>query len=129
VLYIDAEIQKPFWKKRVEALCKKRGLGVKDVMQTRRIRPAFVAGKEVSATKLKAEFERLYERGELSGVDLVIIDPIYQFYDPEWQENRNEDMAKLGQCLRFISELTGVSISRSGAGKSSSLLYTAVGNF
>jgi RecA-family ATPase len=110
VLYIDAEIQRPFWKRRASAICVQKELKFEDVMRDKRIRPAFVAGKNVTAGDLSRELERLFEKGALNDVDVIIIDPIYQFYDEAWEENGNSDISKLGKILRYIAELTGISI-------------------
>jgi RecA-family ATPase len=110
VLYIDAEIQRAFWCSRTKAICHQNKLEYNDVMKERRIRPAFVAGKNIDATKLHRELMRLFKRGELNDVDVIIIDPIYQFYDEAWDENSNSDVAKLGRILREIAEFTGISI-------------------
>jgi hypothetical protein len=108
VLYFDAEIDRPFWQKRFRALCKQRGLDPQKVADAGRILPVFIAGKDITIASLEKELRKMHERGELDNVDLIIIDPIYQLYDPLWQENRNDDMAKLGKCLRFISEFSGI---------------------
>jgi RecA-family ATPase len=110
VLYIDAEIQRPFWRQRAEAICRQREIEYIDVIKEGRIRPAFVAGKNITATSIRLELERLFERGALDDVDVIVIDPIYQFYDESWDENGNSDMSKLGKILRAIAELTSVSI-------------------
>jgi RecA-family ATPase len=110
VLYIDAEIQRPFWRQRAVSVCRQRDLEYEGVMRKRLIRPAFVAGRNPNASELKHELERLFERGAMNDVDLIIIDPMYQFYEEAWDENGNSDMAKLGKILRSIAELTGISI-------------------
>jgi hypothetical protein len=110
VLYVDAEIQRPFWKLRMEALCRKRGLTFNEVMKTGLIRPVFVRGRQVSASALRIELERLFERGKLADIGMIVLDPIYQFYDETWLENDNSDIEKLGRILLAISELTQISI-------------------
>jgi RecA-family ATPase len=110
VLYIDAEIRRPFWRQRMGYLCQQRGLSFEDVFSKRVIKPAFVAGNVPNISALRTELERLFNRGELSEYDLIIVDPIYQFYNDDWDENANSDMAKLGRVLRGITELTGVSL-------------------
>jgi len=110
VLYIDAELQRPFWHRRVRWICEQQGLVYDEVMRERRIRPAFVAGKTPNAGDLQRELNRLFHNGTLSEYHLIIIDPIYQFYDDQWIENDNSDMAKLGKILRAIAEMTGISV-------------------
>jgi hypothetical protein len=52
---------------------------------------------------------RKHEFGQLEGIDAIFFDPIYQLYEGDWEENKNEDMAKLGKYLREISELSEIS--------------------
>ena len=108
VLYFDAEIQKAFWQKRFRILCDQRGLDPQAVADTLGIKPAFIAGKHISVIALAEELNRMHERGELDDVDLIIIDPIYQFYAEQWDENKNSDIAKIGKFLRFIAEFSDV---------------------
>jgi hypothetical protein len=52
----------------------------------------------------------MHEYGKLDDIDAIIIDPIYQLYEPQWQENRNEDMAQLGKYLRSLAELSQIAV-------------------
>jgi RecA-family ATPase len=108
LLYFVAEIQESFWVKRFRILCDARGLDHKEVAASGMIQPVFIRGKDVSIKSLTEELYRWHAKGKLDDVGLIIIDPIYQLYEPEWQENRNEDMAKLGRFLIQLSEAVQV---------------------
>jgi RecA-family ATPase len=110
VLYIDTEIQRPFWNQRIGFLLKNEGLHPGDVFATGGIRPVLLAGRVPTASALSAELERLYNRGLLEDFTTVILDPIYQIYEDDWDENSNADMGKLGRILRAITVTLGKSL-------------------
>jgi RecA-family ATPase len=108
VLYFDAEINQEFWQKRFRIICEQHELDPGRIAKLGRIKPVFIAGKDVTIKSLHAELIKWHAKGWLDGVDVIIIDPIYQLYEPEWKENGNEDMAKLGRFLRSLATATEI---------------------
>jgi regulatory protein RepA len=110
VMYFDAEVEKPFWVKRCSMICEAIGVDLKELARSKQLQPVFVVGADISIAKLADELERMHLRGKLAGVGMIVIDPIYFFYEDDWEENSNEDMAKLGRILVRIKTTTGTSI-------------------
>jgi RecA-family ATPase len=110
VLYIDAEVNRKFWQDRFRKLCNALGLDPLQVARTGRIKPVFLSGKDITISQLNSDLVRMHEYGKLDDIDAIVIDPIYQLYEPQWQENRNEDMAQLGKYLRSLAELSQIAV-------------------
>jgi RecA-family ATPase len=103
VLYLDAEINRPFWYKRVKLICDAIGADFNALMASRAITPVFLQNHKMSVVEVRSELERMASRGKLQEYSVIIIDPIYQFYADDWEENRNEHIAELGQYLQDVA--------------------------
>ena len=63
VLYFDAEINQEFWQKRFRIICDQRGLDPGEVARVGRIKPVFIAGKDVTIKGLHAELIKWHSKG------------------------------------------------------------------
>jgi RecA-family ATPase len=111
VYYIDTELRRSTWQKRLRLVCEGYGVSFEDVMRSRMIKPVFLrGGAKVPISQIANELKRKFHNGRLNGCCAIVLDPIYHLYEPDWEENSNEDMSKLSDYLYPIAETTDCAI-------------------
>jgi len=103
VLYVNLEIARFSYRKRIRFICEGRGLPATDLG---RFQVWNRRGKDNEIAQLSARLRRQAAR---VGAELIIIDPIYKTYG-EREENSNTEMAQVLNELEKLAQDTGAAV-------------------